>query len=564
MKKMFVLPIALATAIGLFACGGSDSPAPLALVTPDVKASSSAWSFGVMGDTQWTLATDPAGTNPNGVPVSIINQLNQQFISKGVKFVIQVGDLSENGNDADELVRANAAKALYDKGIGFFPLRGNHETYATPANSYAIPAFKTNYPQTQCQSQTFGATSCNSPTSVSSDLTGLSYSFDYGTAGNNARFVIMDLFATPSKKVSAVGYDYGYSIGDQQSWISSRLDKASRGTTHAFVFSHQQPIGENHQDSIFQGYTDANPDMQNAYFASLQANGVKYQMSGHDHVHQRSIVTSPDGKSKVQELITASASSKFYTPKALTDPNWNGQKTRETSLSQELFSPGYYIYTVDGPRVTVDYYSDATGGFKSDTTYPGTTGSTLGVTPSLNFVKKETWSYSQNGKEFLIGGSGSASYTVVQDSFANTSAAILSGSYANKAADYTSRVLTQSVNTGWATGTAGTYSDILSLWGMATVGSAQTDTYVLSMKYDPSKVNTIQVQGGGIGLAAPGATGKWVNVVTKNVGGTAKFVSGPWKSGYGLGTYGVDTTTNTAWAVINYNGNFVVAPGIGL
>ena len=55
------------------------------------------WSFGVMSDTQWTAPTDPAGQNPNGVAVSIIKQLNQQFINHGVKFVIQVGDLTENG-----------------------------------------------------------------------------------------------------------------------------------------------------------------------------------------------------------------------------------------------------------------------------------------------------------------------------------------------------------------------------------------------------------------------------------------------------------------------------------
>ncbi len=519
-----------------------------------------------MGDTQWTLATDPAGANPNGVPVSIINQLNQQFISKGVKFVIQVGDLTENGNDADEVVRANAAKALYSAGIGFFPMRGNHETYAAPDNNFAIPIFKSNYPQTQCLSQTFGAANCNSPTAVSSDLNGMSYSFDYGPAGSNARFVIIDEWATPSKSTTIVGYSYGYSVADQQSWISSRLDKTSRGTTHAFVFSHQQPMGENHQDSLFSGYTNANPDMQNAFFASLQSNNVKYHMTGHDHVHQRSIITSPDGKSSVQELIAASASSKFYTPKALTDANWFGQKTRETSLSQELFTPGYYIYTVDGPRVTVDYYSDTTGGakgYQSDAAYPGTPGSTLGVTPTFSYAKKETWSYGLNGKEFLIGGSNKTSYAVVQDSFGSTTASILSGTYSNTAADYTARLLTQSVNTGWTPSTTGTVSDILSLWGMATVGSAQTDTYTLSMKYDPSKVNVSQAQStGGVGLATPGANGKWLNAVSKNVGGTAKFINGPWQSSYGLGSYGIDTNTNTAWAVINYNGNFVIAPGI--
>ena len=184
----------------------------------------------------------------------------------------------------------------------------------------------------------------------------MTYSFDYGTSGNSARFVILDNWATPSRSaVNANGYNYGYEIGDQQSWISSRLDKSTRGTTQAFVFSHQPLMAENHQDSPFTGYTDANPAMQNAFFASLQNNGVEYYISGHDHMNQRSIIASPDGASKVQEIIGASDSSKFYTPKATTDPKWYGQKTRETSIAQDLYTVGYYTYTVDGPRVTVDY-----------------------------------------------------------------------------------------------------------------------------------------------------------------------------------------------------------------
>jgi hypothetical protein len=41
-----------------------------------------------------------------------------------------------------------------------------------------------------------------------------------------------------------------------------------------------------------------------------------------------------------------------------------------------------------------------------------------------------------------------------------------------------------------------------------------------------------------------------------NSGGIEKFVTGAWDPIYKLGTCGVDTTTNTAWAVINYNGDF--------
>jgi len=560
-KSAYAATVNLALILTLFiAVGGISS----SLAAPGIQTSSTAWSFGVMGDTQWTLTTDPAGNNPNGVSASIINQINKEFINKGVKFVIQVGDLTENGNDLDIATRAHAAQALSDAGIGFFPMRGNHETCAKPANGYAIAAFKTNFPQTQCLSKTFGAINCSSPSSVSNDLTGMSYSFDYGAAGSTARFVIIDNWATPSKRVDAAGYAYGYSIADQQPWISSRLDKNIRKTKHIFVLSHQSLISENHQDSLFSGYTNANPDMQNAYFASLQKNNVKYQISGHDHIHQRSIVVSPDGVSKIQELISASASSKFYTPKDSSDAKWYGQKSRETSVSQELYGVGYYIFTISGPRVTIDYYSDDHGGWLSDENYPAGTGNGLTnkVTPVFNFIKKETWGYSLNGKEFLIGGSNSASYSVVQDKFGKTEAKILSGEYRNSAKDHNSRILTKTVNTGWRARATGTLSDILTLWGMKSVASIPSDTYTLSISYEPKNVNTSQAKKGFIGLAAPDNNGKWINAVAKNSGGTPHFVFGPWQSSYGLGAYGIDTRSKTVWAVINYDGDFAIAYGI--
>ena len=50
------------------------------------------WKFGVMSDTQWIGADD--GRNPNTVSVDIIKALNKQFINRGVRFVVQVGDLA--------------------------------------------------------------------------------------------------------------------------------------------------------------------------------------------------------------------------------------------------------------------------------------------------------------------------------------------------------------------------------------------------------------------------------------------------------------------------------------
>jgi hypothetical protein len=568
MKKQFCLKtvLLLALAFGMFI------GAAVAFAEP--------WKFGVMSDTQWTT-TDPANQNPNGVSVSMIQQINRQFINQGVKFVIQVGDLTEDGKDPDIATRALAAEPLYDAGIGFFPMRGNHEYGAGAANSYGIPAVRANFPQTRGLSNTFGAKNFNSPTSVSPDLDGMSYSFDYGHHGNNARFVIIDNWVMPGKEVvPANGYHYGYSIAEQQAWISSRLNKHTRGTEHAFVFSHQNLIGENHQDSIFTGYTNDNPGMQNAFFASLQDNKMGFYISGHDHIHQRSIIKSPDSLSAVQEIIAASDSSKFYTPKALNDAKWYGQKVRETSVSQERYTVGFYIFTVDGPCVTVDYYSDVHGNWASDNCYPdGTTPqscTTAGshVTPIFKFIKKESWGYCHNGNEFPV--PQGATYTAVQDSFRGTSAQILDGINNSTAKDYTARPFTKIVNTGWPEmdGWRERYpfgksdsdldlaSNIFRLSGMADLDTQQTDTYVLSLSYNHHKWLPKKVGDGAFLLVKRDETGRWVNAVDMNFGGTRKFVAGPYQSWYGLGTYGFDPGTRTAWAVINYNGDFAVARDI--
>ena len=512
----------------------------------------SAWKFGVMSDTQWTLTTDPAGQNPNRVSVSIINEINPKFIDAQVKFVIQVGDLTDNGQDADIAARAAAAQPLYDAGIGFFPMRGNHETYGT-SNSFGIPAFQASFPQTQGGSNTFGATNFSSPTSVSTELNGMTYSFDY----NNARFVILDPWVTPTRNTPMAGYNYGYSIAEQQAWISSRLDLSTRGTDHAFVLSHQPLIAENHQDTMFVGYSNANPDMQNAFFASLQNNNVKYFLSGHDHVDQRSIIASPDGLSKVQELICASNSSKFYTPQALTSANWFGQKVRETSVAQELYTVGYYIFTVDGPRVTVDYYSDDHGNWKSDANYPNGAGlPDTGRTPTFNFVKKQAWGYALNGTEFLVAEGASYPTDPAGYTFSGTTAKILAGTNTSTVKDYTGRALTHAVDIGWDVATCSTASAIMSLWGTTDVGATSGDTVALSLTYTPGFASDADLVSGNFGIGSQNASGNWVNAVAQNVGGTPNFVLGPWDASYPLGTYGVDPDTNTVWAVVNHAGRF--------
>ncbi|MGD0283365.1 MAG: metallophosphoesterase, partial [Dissulfurispiraceae bacterium] len=95
------------------------------------------------------------------------------------------------------------------------------------------------------------------------------------------------------------------------------------------------------------------------------------------------------------------------------------------------------------------------------------------------------------------------------------------------------------------------------------LGSDQTDTFVLSMSFNPGSLTSSQLTSGAFGIASVDANGNWTNTVNNNFGASGKsFVAGPWKSSYALGTYGVDTSTNTAWAVVNHNSYFAVVNGI--
>jgi hypothetical protein len=509
------------------------------------------WSFGVMGDNQQQ-------TSP-GYTAGAITEINKQFIAKGVKFVVQMGDLVNGANGyrgtATDLVnRAALESNLYDTSIGFFPMRGNHDPYMAPNLATVITTFRTCFPQTSGTSLTFGATNFSSPAlgAYGNDLTGLSYAFDFTSDSGSATFVIIDNWKTMS--------NIAYTVNQQQAWIDGRL--SSRATEHAFVFAHQNLIGEYHADCLFGSYPNLNYDWQNAFIGSLFANSVKFFISGHEHFHNSSVITSPDKYSHVKDIIAAPAGAKLLAPQPWDWPSFKGEKAianRQIQISQELGNIGFYIYTIDGPRVTVEYYSNETSLTEAQILagYP------------FNFVKKETFGYSLNGKEFLV--RQGASYSDIADNFEGTSACILSGinDCTERDADFGTidklgRPFTKSVTTGWSGGEEDQMyrSRILTLWGMADFGTDKTDAYTLQMSYKQGK--TRHIGEGCFGIGTLDSNGNWVNAVDMNFGGAKSFIMGPWDAGYGLGTYGIDPSTKTVWAVLNHAGDFVVKNDIEL
>jgi hypothetical protein len=570
-RRQFIASAALGAGAVAFSKTAAASNVP---PTPSASshASSATWSFGVLADTQWITGDD--GFDPNSVAVEIIQQINQQFIQKKVKFVIQVGDLCDKGTTAGLCTRALYAQALYNAGIGFYPLRGNHESKQVDAQDFVRI-----WPQTQTglhNASPMGIFNVDgldakppsrtgAPFSVgkilgspdpdgTGNLNGLSYALDY----NNARFVLLDQFEPLDGGVASSPFSLDTTIARQQGWIGSQLSSKPAGT-HAFVFGHKGLINVHHVDTLFGKNASQHGEQQDAFIQSMAKNNARYYIHGHDHMHDRSIVTTTDGVSaKVTQLLCASDSSKFYIPADPSNDKFFDEPAppvgvghlRQTALSQELNTVGFYVFTVDGPQVTVEFYSAEV--------YPSlkTKEYVILTTPTLNFLKRETFGYSLNGKELLVA-PGESFITVRDESPAGTKAAILSGMNGRNQRDANGRPCGTAVNTGWASATKRTASDILTLSGMAKrIGSAETDVYTLSLSYSSSRVSRAQLKTGGAGLATMDAKGNWIKA------GDSKFVAGKWNSSYVIGTYGIDETTHTAWAVINYNGVFAVVNDI--
>jgi len=514
------------------------------------------WSFGVLSDTQWTEADD--GRNPGTCAVDIINQVNEQFIEHGVKLVVAVGDLTDAAGPAATDLRAVYAQALYNAGIGFFPLRGNHDSLdpaefrrvypqtrtglqnATPADALAVAnpdRAAVPPPPVKGSPFTLGSGFQSPPA-----MQGLSYSFDF----ENVRFVLVDQFDGKTN-----------TIQPQLGWISSVLAARPPGS-HALVFGHKGLRTPFHPDNLFGTRRWADPEAADAFVETLSNHGVRYYVGGHDHMHDLSQIWARDGDgAKVTQLVCASDSSKFYAParslwrrylpaflaQALGAP-------RQVPLAQELFRVGYYIFTVEGTRLTVDYYSAAVNPSLVRGDY------VIATTPRLAFSKRQTFGYDLGGREFLV--APGSSYAAVGDTYRGTAARILDGANGGQEKDGRGRPFSHAVNTGWSPRTCGAASDELHLSGMATsMGSERTDTYVLSLSYRG------ELAGPGLGtfgLESKDAQGRWRNAAELDQDGGGRFVDGPWRAGLARGSYGVDGRSQTAWAVVDYDGDFRVAP----
>lgn len=312
----------------------------LLFVSPLCAAdAASSWSFGVIPDTQWAAKMDAPF---HGVAIHIIDAINDEFVRQKVDFVIQVGDMVETPSVAAFQTRAAHNKSLTEAGIKFYPVRGNHDA-GSPTRT--IEWFKEAFPNLP------GTPGCGGNSPDLPGAAGMTYSFTH----KGGKFILLDLFSLVDDGTKGCK---AYSVGDYLPWIESELKKEDH--RFAFVFAHKNLQGQGNKDNIFGNDSDANLDVQNAFLACLQRNGVRYFFAGHDHMYHHSLIKSPDGQSEVQQILCGSAAHKFFVP-SLPFPE------RNRPIAQDLNRVGFCIVRVKDNRVDVEYYSTEPFGTDSKT-----------------------------------------------------------------------------------------------------------------------------------------------------------------------------------------------------
>jgi probable HAF family extracellular repeat protein len=127
----------------------------------------------------------------------------------------------------------------------------------------------------------------------------------------------------------------------------------------------------------------------------------------------------------------------------------------------------------------------------------------------------------------------------------------------------------QTVSMAWRTaaqadsGGPGIISDVVHLTGMAYTGSGQTAPFVLQMSYDTGILPGDTAADDPLYLAwLNPATDTWQNAIYGDFGDNlGTYHDGPWQPGdMTLGDWGVDSSTDTVWAVLNHNSDFAVVP----
>ena len=159
-------------------------------------------------------------------------------------------------------------------------------------------------------------------------------------------------------------------------------------------------------------------------------------------------------------------------------------------------------------------------------------------------------------------GSQTVKYHAISDTAGGTTAVLLDGTLSTES----------TIAMGaWRVGVLGEGDASKLLSDVFNLSGTGSDTYVLQVNYDDSLLSTHQwgadleatlAAEEQIFLAWMDNSGKWVNALEGNTGGTPTMKLGAYNpaTDFVLGYWGVDIDANNVWAVLNHNSEFSVIP----
>ncbi len=213
------------------------------------EANKGTWRFVVIGDTHIAQS-------------DTVKEMIPFILEDNPDLVIVCGDLVDAGHNtsSSELEAQlnqwiDAFSPLYAKGIGIYPVRGNHEDDASDDINVWNRIF----------SGTKGV-----PQNGPDNEKGLTYSFIH----KNAFFAALDNYVNIHKI--------------NQDWLSGQL--ASSNLTHQFVFGHEAAFKVFHTDCL-----DDYSAERNNFWQSLLQNRVRSYFCGHDHFIDAARIENGDG-----------------------------------------------------------------------------------------------------------------------------------------------------------------------------------------------------------------------------------------------------------------------------
>jgi hypothetical protein len=293
-----------------------------------------------------------------------LSEFVAEIVNSEVDFVLFPGDLVSGHSTAPPVdfeaqlrVWVEIVKPVYDRGIGVYVCRGNHEI----ADAWGQAAYNLdpNDNFTIRWLDVFGNDLYPEQKLPDNGPVGEKY-MTYSIIHKNAFVVLVDQYAGLEPR--AVHWV-------NQQWIEAQL--TANMQPHVFVGGHEPAFRAFHADCL-----DKYPPRRDAFWNAIRDAGGRTYFCGHDHFYDHARIDDGDGdpNNDIHQYISGAAGAPPYSWTPPYSGNNSGYVIEQIYHAEGY---GYTLVEIDGPKVTLTWMERHT----TDLSVPGV------------YEPRETWSY---------------------------------------------------------------------------------------------------------------------------------------------------------------------------